>query len=143
DFQKIYNQLIEISFGVGYRKDYQASGIIQSMELINKVDPDNTLERLSEVFHIQDRLYDAGNGRMRYICLSNLIAFIANKYPELAFQLMELEEPHIERDETIDIIFGPLIENCHNDDLELYLAIIKTLPRWKNGGTSEGYFINL
>jgi hypothetical protein len=143
DFQKIYNQLIEISFGVGYRKDYQASNIIEPMELIHKVDPDNTLKRLSEVFHIQDKLNDAGNGRMRHICLSNLIAFTANKYPELAFRLMELEEPHIARDEAIDIIIDPLIENCENDDLELYLAIIKTLPRWENGGTSEAHFISL
>ena len=140
DFQKIYNQLIEISFGVGYRKDYRASDIIEPFELVHKIDPSHTLRRLSEVFHIQDRLNDAGNGRMRHICLSKLIAFTANKYPELAFQLMELEEPYIVRDEAIDIIIEPLIENCQNDDLELYLAIIKTLPRWENG---ESHFISL
>lgn len=143
DFRKIYDQLIEISFGVDYRKDYQASDIIEPLELIHKIDPSHTLRRLSEVFHIQDRLNDAGNGRMRHICLSNLIAFTANKYPELAFRLMELEEPHIARDEAIDIIIDPLIENCENGDLELYLAIVKTLPRWKNGGTSEANFISL
>jgi|GEM_PF-1855786 len=143
DFRKIYNQLIEISFGVGHRKDYQASDIIEPLELIHKIDPNHTLKRLSEVFHIQDRLNDAGNGRMRHICLSNLIAFTANEYPELAFRLMELEEPHIARDEAIDIIIDPLIENCGKDDLELYLSIIKTLPRWKNGGTSEAHFISL
>ncbi len=143
DFQKIYNQLIEISFGVAHRKDYQASDIIEPLELMHKVDPDNTLKRLLEVFHIQDRLNDAGNGRMRHICLSNLIAFTATKYPELAFRLMELEEPHIARGEAMDIIIDPLIENCENDDLELYLAIIKTLPRWENGGTREAHFISL
>ncbi|MCQ4141889.1 ATP-binding protein [Chryseobacterium sp. EO14] len=143
DFKRIYNQLIDIAFGVGYRKDYQASDIIEPMELIHKIDPDNTLQRLSEVFHIQDLLNEAGNGRMQHICISNLIAFTADKYPELAFRLMEIEEPSIARDEAIDIIIGPLIENCSNDDLELYLAVIKTLPRWKNGGTSEAHFIHL
>ena len=143
DFKRIYNQLIDIAFGVGYRKDYQASNIIEPMELIHKVDPDNTLQRLAEVFHIQDLLNEAGNGRMQHICISNLIAFTADKYPELAFSLMEIEEPNIARDEAIDIIIDPLIENCSNDDLELYLAVIKTLPRWKSGGTSETHFIHL
>lgn len=143
DFQRIYNQLIDISFGVSHRKDYQSSDIIEPMELIHKIDPDKTLQRLSEVFHIQDLLNEAGNGRMQHICISNLIAFTADKYPELAFRLMEIEEPNIARDEAIDIIIGSLIENCSNDDLELYLAVIKTLPRWKNGGTSEAHFIHL
>ena len=143
DFKRIYNQLIDIAFGVGYRKDYQASDIIEPMELIHKIDPDNTLQRLSEVFHIQDLLNEAGNGRMQHICISNLIAFTADKYPELAFRLMDIEEPSIARDEAIDIIIGPLIEDCSNDDLELYLAVIKTLPRWKNGGTNEAHFIHL
>lgn len=143
DFQRIYNQLIGISFGVSHRKDYQASDIIEPMELIHKIDPDNTLQRLSEVFHIQNLLNDAGNERMQHICISNLIAFTADKYSELAFRLMEIEEPNIARDEALDIIIGPLIENCSNDDLELYLAVIKTLSRWKNGGTSETHFIHL
>jgi len=143
DFKRIYNQLIDIAFGVGYRKDYQASNIIEPMELIHKIDPDNTLHRLSEVFHIQNLLNDAGNGRMQHICISNLIAFTADKYPELAFRLMEIEESNIARDEALDIIIGPLIENSSNDDLELYLAVIKTLSRWKNGGTSEAHFMHL
>ncbi len=143
DFKRIYNQLIDIAFGVGYRKDYQASNIIEPMELIHKIDPNNTLQRLSEVFHIQNLLNDAGNSRMQHICISNLIAFTADKYPELAFRLMEIEKPNIARDEAIDIIIAPLIENCSNDDLELYLAVIKTLPRWKNGGSSEAHFIHL
>jgi len=142
DFKRIYNQLIDIAFGVGYRKDYQASNIIEPMELFHKIDPNNTLQRLSEVFHIQNLLNDAGNGRMKHICISNLIAFTADKYPELAFRLMEIEEPNIARDEALDIIIAPLINNCSNDDLELYLAVIKTLPRW-NDGTSEAHFINL
>lgn len=143
DFKRIYNQLIDIAFGVGYRKDYQASNIIEPMELIHKTDPNNTLQRLSEVFHIQNLLNEAGNGRMQHICISNLIAFTADKYPELAFRLMEIEEPNIARDEAIDIITSSLIEICSNEDLELYLAIIKTLPRWKNGESSEEHFIHL
>lgn len=96
----------------------------------------------SEVFHIQDLLNEAGTVVCNIFAF-NLIAFTADKYPELAFRLMEIEEPNIARDEAIDIIIGSLIENCSNDDLELYLAVIKTLPRWKNGGTSEAHFIHL
>ncbi|NDP22685.1 MAG: NACHT domain-containing protein [Paludibacter sp.] len=143
DFQRIYNQLIEISFGVGHRKDYQASNIVEPLEFIHQIDPDNTLKRLSEVFHIQDILGRAGNGRMRHICLSDLISFTSEKYPQLAFQLMQTEESNISRDETISRVITPLIEICSNEDLELYLAIIKTLSRWKNAGSSEGHFLYL
>ena len=143
DFQRIYNQLIETSFGLGYRKDYQASNIVEPLEFIHQIDPCNTLKRLQEVFYIQDKLGEAGNGRMHHICLSDLIKFTVDKYPQLAFQLLETEEPNIAREETIHRVIDPLIKNCSNDDLELYLAIIKTLPRWKNGGTSEGSFIEL
>lgn len=143
NFQRIYNQLIEISFGVGHRKDYQASNIVEPLQFIHQIDPDNTLKRLPEVFHIQDRLGEVGNGRMHHICLSDLITFTSDKYPQLAFQLMQIEEPNISRDETIDRVISPLIENCSNNDLELYLAIIKTLSRWQNGATSEGYFLHL
>jgi hypothetical protein len=143
DFHRIYNQVIEISFGVGHRKDYQASNIVEPLQFIHQIEPENTLKRLPEVFHIQDRLGEAGNGRMHHICLSDLIAFTSDKYPQLAFQLMQIEEPNISRDETIDRVISPLIENCSNDDLELYLAIIKTLSRWKNGATSEGHFLHL
>ena len=143
DFHRIYNQLIEISFGVGHRKDYQASNIVEPLELIHSIDPDNTLKRLPEVFHIQDKLGRAGNARMHHICLSDLITFTADKYPQLAFQLMQIDESNIGMDETIDRVISPLIENCSNNELELYLAIVKTLSRWKNGGTSEGHFLHL
>lgn len=143
DFKRIYNQLVEISFGVGHRKDYKASNIIEPMELLHASDPSNTLKRLSEVLHIQDRINDAGNGRMRHIVLSNLIRFTAGSYPELAFKLLELEETNIGRDEAFDIVLSPLINSCSNEDLEFHLAIIKTLSRWSNGGSIEGHFIDL
>lgn len=133
DFQRVYNQLFEISFGIGSRKDYQSSDIIKSLEFVHGVDPDGTLDRLSEVLHIQDRLSEVGNSRTQHICLSYFIRFSASRYPELAFKLMELEESNIARDEATDITINPLIESCSNDDLELYLSIIKTLPRWENG----------
>ena len=39
DFKRIYNQLIEIAFGLGYKKDYQASYIISPLQLLHKTDP--------------------------------------------------------------------------------------------------------
>ena len=139
DFQRVYNQLFEISFGIGSRKDYQSSDIIESLEFVHGVDPDGTLDRLSEVLHIQERLSEVGNSRTQHICLSYFIRFSASRYPELAFKLMELEESNIARDEATDITINPLIENCSNDDLELYLSIIKTLPRWEN----RSHFLSL
>lgn len=143
DFKRIYNQLIEISFGLGYKKDYQASYIISPLQLLHKTDPDNTLKRLSEVFDVQYRLSDAGNGRMLHICLSELIEFTAERYPELAFILLEKEEKNLWREEAFDIVFEPLIKASTKENLPLIFSIVKTLPRWDKGGTRDNFFLTL
>lgn len=143
DFKRIYNQLIEIAFGLGYRKDYQASYIITPLELLHKTDPENTLKRLSEVLDVQYRLSDAGNGRMLHICLSELIEFTAERFPELAFILLEKEEKNLWREEAIDIVFEPLINASSKENLPLFFSIVKTLPRWDKGGTRDNFFLTL
>jgi hypothetical protein len=143
DFRRIYNQLIEVSFGLGYKKDYQASYIISPLQLLHKTDPDNTLKRLSEVFDVQNRLSDAGNGRMLHICLSELIEFTAERYPELAFILLEKEEKNLWREEAFNIVFEPLIKASTKENLPLIFSIVKTLPRWDKGGTRDNFFLTL
>ena len=143
DFKRIYNQLIEIAFGLGYKKDYQASYIISPLQLLHKTDPNNTLTRLSEVLDVQHRLSDAGNGRMLHICLSELIEFTAERFPELAFILLEKEEKNLWREEAIDIVFEPLIKASTKENLPLLFSIIKTLPRWDKGGTRDNFFLTL
>ncbi|MBP8993597.1 MAG: NACHT domain-containing protein [Bacteroidales bacterium] len=143
DFKRIYNQLIEIAFGLGYKKDYQASYIISPLELLHKTDPENTLKRLSEVLDVQYRLSDAGNGRMLHICLSELIEFTAERFPELAFILLEKEEKNLWREEAIDIVFEPLIKASTKENLPLFFSIVKTLPRWDKGGTRDNFFLTL
>ncbi len=143
DFKRIYNQLIEIAFGLGYKKDYQASYIISPLQLLHKTDPDNTLKRLSEVLNVQYRLSDAGNGRMLHICLSELIEFTAERFPELAFILLEKEEKNLWREEAIDIVFEPLIKETTKEKLPLFFSIVKTLPRWDKSGTRDNFFLTL
>lgn len=143
DFKRNYNQLIEIAFGLAYKKDYQASYIISPLKLLHKSDPDNTLKRLVEVLHVQYRLSDAGNGRMLHICLSEIIKFTAEHFPELAFILLEKEEKNLWREETIDIVFEPLIKSATKENLPLLFSIVKTLPRWDKGGTRDNYFLTL
>ena len=143
DFERIYNQLIEIAFGVAYRKDYQASYIITPLEIIHKTDPKGTLNRLKEVFTIQNKLADAGNGRMHHICLSELIAFTAKYYPQLAFSLLEQEDHNIDRAEALDIIIEPLIKESQKEYLPILFSLIKTLPRWDKGGARDNYFLSL
>lgn len=143
DFQRIYNQLIDISFGLGYRKDYQATNIIAPMDLMHLVDPENTLRRLSEVLNIQYKLGEAGNPRMKHISLTYFIKFMTDKFPALAFQLLELEELNIDRDETMSIILECMIMTCNTDKLKLYQAIIKTLSRWDSSLSRDEYFSNL
>lgn len=143
EFKRVYDQIIEISFGLGYRKDYQASNIVKPLEYMHLQDPEGTLKRLSEVFYIQDKLGEAGNGRMRHICMCDLIAFTSTRYPALSFTLLQLEEDNIARSEAMSRIIGPMINNSTESDLVLYLALVKTVIRLKDTGTSDGHFIHL
>lgn len=143
DFVRVYNQLIETSFGVGYRKDYQASYIVSALRAINKIDSGHALNRLYEVFKIQKQLGEAGNGRMLHICLSDLIAYTVENYPELAFTLLQKEEYNLDRSEAIKIITEPLIKTSDKTSLHLLYSIIKTLPKWEKGGSRENHFLKL
>lgn len=143
DFKRNYNQLFELAFGVAHRKDYQASYIVSPLQLFHKTNPNNTLKRLSEVFQVQNRLGDAGNGRMHHICLSELIEFTAAHFPELAFILLEKEDKNLAREEAIYIVFEPLIKEATKENLLLLFSIIKTLPRWDKGGTRDNFFLTL
>lgn len=143
DFKRNYNQLFELAFGVAHRKDYQASYIVSPLRLLHKTDPNNTLKRLSEVLQVQNRLGDAGNGRMLHICLSEIIEFTAAYFPELAFTLLEKEDKNLGREEAIYIVFEPLIKEATKENLPLFFSIIKTLPRWNKGGTRDNFFLTL
>ncbi|MEC3905982.1 NACHT domain-containing protein [Tamlana sp. 2201CG12-4] len=143
DFVRIYNELIDIACGVGYRKDYQASYITSSLEAVHQVDNPNTLARLKDVFTVQSQLAYAGNARMNHICKSGLISFTGKHYPGLAFKLLEIEENNIGRGEALSIFLKPLINKASKDDVLQLLAVIKTIPKWDVGGTGGGYFLDL
>ncbi len=143
DFTIIYNQLVELSFGLRYKKDYRSSNITYPLELLHEQDPDGTLDRLSEVFNIQNQLAGVGRSRMHHICLSELVSFTATHFIELAFLLLEKEEKYLWREESIDIVFEPLINKATKEQLPLYFSIVKTLPRWNKGSTKENFFLKI
>ena len=143
DFKRNYNQIIELAFGVGHRKDYQTSYIVSPLEQFHNIDPENTLKRLAEVIHIQDLLADAGNGRMHHICLSDLISFTMTRFPELAFKIFENEEKHLGREEAMNRIISPLIKQTTSEELMLLFSITKTLPSWSLSGAWDNHFLIL
>ncbi|WP_336715256.1 NACHT domain-containing protein [Chryseobacterium mucoviscidosis] len=143
DFQRLYKQLIDSAFGVGHRKDYRAINIIDPLKMYHEIDPEGTLSRLANVLHIQDQLRNAGNGRMGHISLSNLIRFTSQIYPSLGFKLMEFEESRISRNEGIEIVVKPIINNCDKTQIRFLLALLKTLQRWRDGSSSESTFLSL
>ncbi|OCA69065.1 hypothetical protein BBI01_17795 [Chryseobacterium artocarpi] len=143
DFKRLYSQILDTAFGLGYRKDYRSTNIIEPLKMIHELDPDGTLKRLEDVFYTQNQLNNAGNGRMEHISISNLIAFAIQIYPSLGFKLMELEESSISRNEAFKIIIGSLITKSGKDELKLFLALIKTLQRWRDASSSESTFLDL
>ena len=143
DFKRNYNQLIEIAFGLAYKKDYQSSYITSPLELLHEKEPEGTLKRLSEVLNVQNKLADVGRSRMHHICLSDFISFAVERFPELAFILLVKEENNLWRDEAIDRVFEPLIKASTKENLPLLFSIVKTLPRWDKGGTRDNFFLTL
>ncbi|MBY0378370.1 MAG: hypothetical protein K2Q33_07400, partial [Gammaproteobacteria bacterium] len=141
--KRIYEELIDVAFGVGYRKDYQVTNIIEPMELMHEIDPDGSPGRLADVLYVQEKLADAGNNRMNHISLSYFASFASKIAPDLAFKLLEFEEKNLARDESMEIVLRKMIASCKEEELTLYLALIKTLPRWDTGGTSKNEFITL
>lgn len=142
-FMRLYNEFIIVAFGVGYRKDYQASYITNALEAVHGTDPENTLNRLKDAFSVQTQLAYAGNGRMNHICKSDLIRFTGERYPGLAFKLLGFEENNLGRSEAISRVLQPLIEKTKSEELQLLFTVIKTLPKWDVGGTSKGEFLEL
>ncbi|MDR5591167.1 NACHT domain-containing protein [Christiangramia sp. SM2212] len=142
-FMRLYNEFIIVAFGVGYRKDYQASYITNALEAVHETDPENTLKRLKDAFSVQTQLAHAGNGRMNHICKSDLISFTGERYPRLAFKLLNYEENNLGRSEAISSVLKPLIEKAKSAELRLLFTVIKTLPKWDVGGTSKGEFLEL
>lgn len=139
EFERIYKQLFDVAFGIGSRKDYQAELIISPLKELHKIDPKNSLNRLQEIFEIQNDLLDAGNGRMGHICLSNLIAFSIESFPELAFRLIDFEEENIARQEALQIIMDELFLNGKEEHLPYYWALVNTVSPWER----ENHFFNL
>lgn len=127
EFDRVYREIFDVSFGLGYKKDYQSSIIINPLEELHKLEPDGTLNRLAEIFTIQKQLADVGRGRMNHICISELIEFVTKHYPQLGFSLINREENSIARDETLNIVLSSLIQTANTDRLPFFLSLIKTM----------------
>ncbi len=144
EFERLYNQLFEVSFGLGYKKDYQSAYIITALKGLQEIDPKGGLKRLQEVFVIQDQLKGTGRPRMHHIVLSELIEFTTQSYPQLAFELIIKKDPHLWRSEALTIILKPLIKKASITELPLLYSIILTIPRWEGGRSGrENHFLEL
>jgi len=141
DFKRIYDQLVEIAFGLDDRKDYQTSYITSSLEFLHKTEPEGTLKRLNEILTIQNKLADVGRSRMHHICLSDLISFTAKHFPELAFEMLAKEENNLWREESIERVFTSLIKNAAKEKLPLLFSVVKTIHRWKKDGIRDNFFL--
>lgn len=141
-FERIYNELFEISFGLHNRKDYQAKYITDSLDELQSIAPDRILNELVEAYNTQKQLSHVGRGRMMHICMSYLIAFTIKHYPKLAFEIIEKEEQRsISREEALSIILPSVIKESNAKELILYLSIVKTINTPES--RIDSYFIPL
>lgn len=62
----LLNQILKLSFGVGFRKDYQLNYWIEWLNLINNIEPDKTAERIEYFAQAISKLSEvADDGSMR------------------------------------------------------------------------------
>lgn len=137
DFDRVYMDLLPLSCGIGDRKDYQFVSIIPLLGEVHQVQPEQTLERFAEIYELLYQVGDVADQTIKSRSFGALIKFMAGIYPELAFKLLETNEPEIQRDEVMDGMLGELIEKSTAQDLPLIWAMINTMNRWEHFGNEQ------
>lgn len=132
DYNRIYEELLSISCGVSYRKDYQFASIFRVLEELNKLDSEDTLRNLANCYCLLYKVQEAGDNRMFHVTMSVLIQFAMKHFPGLGFLLLVKEELNLGRDEALRIIFSDIIVNCKEEELPYLWAIITTAGKWEN-----------
>ncbi|HZY36121.1 MAG TPA: dsDNA nuclease domain-containing protein [Mucilaginibacter sp.] len=135
DFLRLYNDVFPLACGVNHRKDYQFVEIIPIMDEMHRLDPAGTLNRFADIYHLLYKIKDAGNSRMMHICLSYLIKFINQYYPELGFYILQKDDLELGREEAMEIILDPLITSATEAQLPYLWAIMKTGNKWEDFGS--------
>jgi hypothetical protein len=132
DYNRIYTELLAISCGVSYRKDFQFASIFRVLEEVDKLDSQDTLQKLADCYSLLYKVKEAGDNRMFHVSMSILIEFAMKHFPGLGFLLMIKEELNLERDEALRIVFTDIISNCKDDELPFLWAIVTTVGKWEN-----------
>ncbi|HTH23425.1 MAG TPA: hypothetical protein VL854_14490, partial [Nitrososphaeraceae archaeon] len=143
DFKRVYSSILNVTFGLHWKKDYRSASIAYPMKLMHSVDPGNSLERIAEVFQSQRQLINAGRSRMYHISVSQIIAHVAEINPDLAFHLLEHEEEDLHRPETMYYVLKSMIQVAIPEHLPLIWCILNTMQRWEKDEDNYPELCNL
>lgn len=141
DFNRIYMDILAIACGIYHRKDHQFAEIIAIMPDVHRLDPTGTLNRFAAIYSLLFKIKDAANTHMAHICLSNFVKFINNYYPQLGFQILIKDDLILARDQAMEIVLEPLIEEAMNDQLPYLWAVIRTVGKWGNFDRTDDHHL--
>ena len=127
----LLNQSLRLSFGVGFRKDYQLDSWIEWLNSINSIEPDKTAERIEYFAQAISKLSEvADDGSMRSAA-NELLAVTFRWSPRRAISLFYwfFENEVIWYEDSIDVL---LQESLKSDkpptELVLYLITDLLIP---------------
>lgn len=143
DFDRIYVELLVMACGVAHRKDYQFTEILPVLAAVGKIEPELTLARFAELYYLLFKLKDAGNPRMLHICLSYMIRFALQQFPQLGFKLLVRDDLYIDRDEGMTIVLDKFVAEMDPEMLPYGWAVLSTLNKWENFAKKDDNYVNM
>ncbi len=124
----LLNQILRLSFGVGFRKDYQLDSWIEWLNSINNIEPDKTAERIEYFAQAISKLSEvADDGSMRSAA-NELLAITFRWSPRRAISLFYwfFENEVIWYEDSIGVLLQESL-NSDNPPTELVLYLITDL----------------
>lgn len=140
----LLNQIFKLSFGVGFRKDYQLNYWIEWLNLINNIEPDKTAERIEYFARAISKLSEvADDGSMRSAA-NELLAVTFRWSPRRATSLFYwfFENEVIWYEDSIDVLLQESL-NSDNPPTELVFYLIADLLMPIATAAHENLVLNL
>ncbi|MCK9384150.1 MAG: hypothetical protein M0Q15_05945 [Nevskia sp.] len=129
--QRLWQELLIVACGLGWRKDYQFNSIIDPLQLASAADPEHIVDRLQEQLELIHQLIGTAQGKTTAVAIEGLTEWLTPLNHSLALRMIEKEEDYIYRERALRDLIRALIDTGHAD-LRLLLSLVATMSKWRD-----------
>ena len=125
---RLLNRILKLSFGVGFRKDYQLNSWIEWLNSINNIEPDKTAERIEYFAQAISKLSEVADDRSMRSAANELLAVTFRWSPRKAISLFYwfFENEVIWYEDSIVVLLQESL-NSENPPTELVFYLVTDL----------------